>query len=72
MKAGQKTPRELALAWWNKIPTIEREQMWMTQTAVETHGRLAKNATGREIEVIWTQRELRNGYHNSEYLEIMK
>ena len=41
------------MEWWSKIPTIEREQLWMTQNVVKTYSRFAKNATGGEIEKIY-------------------
>jgi hypothetical protein len=45
--------REVAMEWWSKIPTIEREQLWITQNIVKTYSRFAKNATGGEIEKIY-------------------
>jgi hypothetical protein len=52
-----KSNRELAREWWSHIPLIDREIMWMNQTIVETHNRLAKYATGREIELIWESKK---------------
>jgi hypothetical protein len=53
MAEDTKTERELAIEWWSKIPTIEREILWLNQRVVKAYGRLAKNATGSEIELIW-------------------
>ena len=38
--------------WWSKLPLIDREWLCEKQDIVPTNGRLAKNATGEEIETI--------------------
>ena len=43
---------EQAKEWWSKLPLIDREWLWEKQDIVPTNGRLAKNATGEEIETI--------------------
>lgn len=48
-----KTLREIVIEWWSKIPTIEREQLWIAQPVVSGKGRFASSATGSEIEKIF-------------------